>query len=152
MKGVYTMSEPIFNWDEEEGVATCILSDSKNNVFTGIAYCCDEDEEFKSEKTGCEIALARAEIKLFTHIRDNELKPQLSALKHFHACIQQSKEFSQNSYENKALCREIHRLENLLDTANDELAGVKESLKEYIEGKERFHKLLKERRNKDKLN
>jgi hypothetical protein len=40
----------------------------------------------------------------------------------------------------------------LLDTANDELAGVKESLKEYIEGKERFHKLLKERRNKDKLN
>lgn len=146
------MSEPIFNWDEKEGIASCILADSNNNVFTGVAYCCEEDQEFKSEKTGCEIALARAEIKFFTHIRDNELKPSIKALKHLQACMQQSTHFNKDSYENQALRREIRRLEKLLNTVNDELAGLKENLSAYINGKERLHNLLRERRNKDKVN
>lgn len=147
------MAEPNFNWDEENGVATCAIYDARlNKVFVGVAMCLPEDEEFKSEMTGCEIALARAQIKLLTEIRDSELKPSIKALKHLQGCMQQSPRFNKESYENQSLRREIRRLENLLATTNQELAEVKQGLKDYIEMKDHFYHILKERQNKDKLN
>ena len=34
--------EPIFSWDEETGIASCILTDGEK-VYTGIAQCHDGD-------------------------------------------------------------------------------------------------------------
>ena len=70
--------EPIFNWDEETGVASCILSDGEK-VYTGFAQCHPDDEDMKGQKTGCEIAFRRAKINALRGYRD-ELKTQLKAL------------------------------------------------------------------------
>ena len=70
--------EPIFNWDEDAGVASCILSDGEK-VFTGFAQCHPDDKDMSSEKTGCEIAFRRARINALRGYRD-ELKIKLKAL------------------------------------------------------------------------
>ena len=82
--------EPQFNWDPESGVAICALTDG-DNIFMGTAACAAEDIDMMSEKTGCQIALWRAEIKYYIHIRDNEVKPALKALKQFYYTMNRSK-------------------------------------------------------------
>lgn len=71
---------PQFTWDTKTGMATCILTDGKS-VYVGSAKCCYKDKDMQNEKTGCEIALMRAEINYFQSIKDNELIPALNALK-----------------------------------------------------------------------
>lgn len=70
--------EPIFEWDEESGLASCILTDGQH-YYTGIAQCHYDDADMKSEKTGCEIAFRRAKIHAMQDYK-NELKIKLSAL------------------------------------------------------------------------
>ena len=62
----------IHNWDKENYKATCIIKD-KNCTFTGEARCHPEDVEFLSTITGGYIAEGRAYIKLYQHIKNNEL-------------------------------------------------------------------------------
>ena len=143
------MKEPIFDYDMENGITTCVLP-YKNTVFVGQAICCPSDMEYASEITGCEIAHARAAIKNLIHIRDNELKPAYIALKHAHACMKQSKHFNKDSYENNFLRREIRRKEKQLNTINYEIAELKENLKSYINAKDKFYQRLRAQKDKDK--
>ena len=39
-------NEPIFNWDEESGTSSCILSDGEK-IYTGFAQCHPDDEDVK---------------------------------------------------------------------------------------------------------
>lgn len=146
------MREPIFNWNDEQGVAICILDDG-HRTYTGTAICDDEDlVDFKSEKVGCEIAMHRAVITYLTNLRDNELKPQIKALRHLLACVKQSKRHDDKNYEFQALRKEIRRLENQLHTVNNSLATEKDNLKTYIEIKNELHTSLREKRKKAKDN
>ena len=94
-------NEPIFSWDENTGLASCILSDGKN-VYTGIAQCHPEDMDMMSEKTGCEIAFKRAKIEALRAYRD-ELKIQYKTLKQLYHSMNMSYRFNENSYVNKML-------------------------------------------------
>ena len=146
------MENPLFHWDDETGEALCVLWFNGRN-FVGTAQCDEEDmADFKSEKVGCEIAFARAEIKAMVFLRDMELRPQIKALRHLLACIKQSSHHNENSYEFQALRREIRRLENQLDAVNQDLVELKQNLKDYIEMKNTFHKELREKRKKAKDN
>lgn len=95
--------EPIFEWDEESGLASCILTDGQH-YYTGIAQCHYDDIDMKSEKTGCEIAFRRAKIHAMQDYRDS-LKTKLSALNQLYYSMKHSTHFDEKSYENKMLQR-----------------------------------------------
>lgn len=142
-------NEPIFNWNEKTGEASCILTDGQN-YFYGNAKCHDEDKDMQSEKTGLEIAYRRAKIKAFKHIKNNVMKPQLEAYNQLYYSMNRSTHFNPKSYENKMLQRKIRDSKLDLDTINEMIAKEKQNLKEYIEKKDKFYKQVRNNRNKGK--
>ena len=82
-------NEPIFTWDEDKLMASCIITD-KNQTFIGIAQCHPEDSDMASEKTGCEIAFRRAKINALRYFRD-ELIITLKAYNQLYYSMNQSK-------------------------------------------------------------
>lgn len=131
--------EPIFNWDPEEGVASCIIK-YKNQTFCGVAMCHEEDKDMMSEKTGMEIAYRRATIDYLKYIRDMELKPALKALKQLYYTMKHSTHFNPKSYENSKLQRHIRMYEFDLETINELIVNERKNLKDYIDKKDEFYK------------
>ena len=131
--------EPIFNWDPEEGVASCIIK-YKNQTFCGVAMCHEEDKDMMSEKTGMEIAYRRATIDYLKYVRDMELKPALKALKQLYYTMKHSTHFNPNSYENSKLQRHIRMYEFDLETINELIVDERKNLKDYINKKDEFYK------------
>lgn len=138
-------NQPIFSWDAETGVASCIL-DSNAGVFVGTAKCHPDDVDMQSEKTGCEIAYRRAYINMLRHYRDNEIKPALAALKQLYYTMNRSKRFNEKSYENVMLQRQIRLKELDLDTTREMLATKEESLRSLITEKEKFYQRIRKNR------
>ena len=131
--------EPIFNWDPEEGVASCIIK-YKNQTFCGVAVCHEEDKDMMSEKTGMEIAYRRATIDYLKYVRDMELKPALKALKQLYYTMKHSTHFNPKSYENSTLQRHIRMYEFDLETINELIVNERKNLKDYIDKKDEFYK------------
>lgn len=131
--------EPIFNWDPEEGVASCIIK-YKNQTFCGVAMCHKEDQDMMSEKTGMEIAYRRATIDYLKYVRDMELKPALKALKQLYYTMKHSTHFNPKSYENSKLQRHIRMYEFDLETINELIVNERKNLKDYIYKKDEFYK------------
>ena len=131
--------EPIFNWDPEEGVASCIIK-YKNQTFCGVAMCHKEDQDMMSEKTGMEIAYRRATIDYLKYVRDMELKPALKALKQLYYTMKHSTHFNPKSYENSKLQRHIRMYEFDLETINELIVNERKNLKDYIDKKDEFYK------------
>lgn len=142
--------EPIFNWDEETGVASCILSDGEK-VYTGFAQCHPDDEDMKGQKTGCEIAFRRAKINALRGYRD-ELKIQLKALNQLFYSINKSKKFNSKSYENRMLQRQIRMINFDLATTKEMIANEELNLRAYIKSKDVFYIQTRKRRQKDNNN
>ena len=136
------IKKPIFTW--EDGEAICVITDGKK-TFYGAASCHPEDEDMMSEKTGCEIALRRAKIKYYRYYRDT-LKDKIATLKQFYYTINRSKHFNENSYENIMLQRQIRMTEIDLVTAKEMIAGEEQSLRTYIEEKDKFYKHIRKNR------
>lgn len=131
--------KPIFNWDPEEGVASCIIK-YKNQTFCGVAMCHEEDKDMMSEKTGMEIAYRRATIDYLKYVRDMELKPALKALKQLYYTMKHSTHFNPKSYENSKLQRHIRMYEFDLETINELIVNERKNLKDYIDKKDEFYK------------
>ena len=91
--------EPHFEWDENLGQATCIIEDSQQRVFFGLATCHGDDMDMKSRRTGEEIAFRRARMDYLRQQRDDILL-ELKALKQLYYSMNQSKRFNPKSYEN----------------------------------------------------
>ena len=141
--------QPIFTWDAELGFASCILTDGENTYY-GYAQCSPKDADFRSEKTGCEIALRRACISMYKHYRDiNKIK--LATLKQYYYTINQSTHFDITSYEVKMLNRQMRMIETDLATAKQLLADEKQNLNDYMKAKADFYAKIRENRQKDKI-
>lgn len=136
--------EPIFNWDEDAGVASCILSDGEK-VFTGFAQCHPDDKDMSSEKTGCEIAFRRARINALRGYRD-ELKIKLKALNQLFYSMNKSYRFNKKSYENKMLQRQIRMIDFDLTTTKEMIATEEQSLRQYLSDKDKFYTKTRIRR------
>ena len=136
--------EPIFNWDEDAGVASCILSDGEK-VFTGFAQCHPDDRDMSSEKTGCEIAFRRARINALRGYRD-ELKIKLKALNQLFYSMNRSYKFNEKSYENKMLQRQIRMIDFDLTTTKEMIATEEQSLRQYLSDKDKFYTKTRIRR------
>ena len=137
---------PIFNWDAEASIASCILSDGEK-IFTGFAQCHPDDMDMSSEKTGCEIALRRAKINALRGYRD-ELKIKLSALNQLYYSMNTSKHFNAKSYENKMLQRQIRQINFDLATTKEMIATEQQNLIAYIKSKDVFYTQTRKRRQK----
>ena len=137
---------PIFTWDENSGMSSCILKDGEH-IFTGLAQCHPDDFDMKGEKTGCEIALRRAKINALRGYRD-ELKTKLSALNQLYYSMNKSKRFNEKSYENRMLQRQIRQIKFDLDTTKEMLASEELSLRAYIKSKDVFYTQTRKRRQK----
>lgn len=137
-------NEPIFNWDEESGIASCILSDGEK-VYTGFAQCHPDDEDMKGQKTGCEIAFRRARINALRGYRD-ELKIRLSTLKQLYYSMNISYRFNEKSYENKMLQRQIRMINFDLTTTKEMIATEEQNLRTYIQEKDEFYNKTRKRR------
>lgn len=143
--------EPIFKWDENTGIASCILENGEN-IYIGMAKCHPDDADMKGQKTGCEIAYRRAQINILRAYR-NELKTKLSALNQLYYSMNKSKNFNEKSYENKMLQRQIHIINFDLTTIKEMIANEQQNLRNYIKEKDEFYKKTRNRRknsyNKD---
>lgn len=141
-------NEPIFSWDEESGLASCILTDG-NKVYTGIAQCHPEDMDMESEKTGCEIAFKRAKISVLRQYRD-ELKIALKTLEQLYHSMNISYRFNEKSYENKMLQRRIRAIKFDLDTTKEIIVSEEQSLREYLKNKDDFYNKIRSIRQQGK--
>ena len=137
-------NEPIFNWDEETGISSCIVSDGKK-VYTGFAQCHPDDEDMKGQKTGCEIAFRRARINALRGYRD-ELKIRLATLKQLYHSMNISYRFNEKSYENKMLQRQIRMINFDLTTNKEMIATEEQNLRAYIKEKDEFYNKTRKRR------
>ena len=137
-------NEPIFNWDEEAGIASCILSDGEK-IYTGFAQCHPDDEDMKGQKTGCEIAFRRARINALRGYRD-ELKIRLATLKQLYHSMNISYRFNEKSYENKMLQRQIRMINFDLTTTKEMIATEEQNLRAYIKEKDEFYNKTRKRR------
>lgn len=138
-------NEPIYEYDKEGGVTTCILTYGQN-IFLGIAQCHEDDKDMQNEYTGCCIALSRAKIEYFAHVRDHEIKPGLAALNQVYYTINRSKQFNPKSYEHIMLQRQIQQKENDLAVIKAMLTTEKQNLREFLEMKENFYKKIRKNR------
>lgn len=140
--------EPIFSWDEETGMASCILTDGQK-YYTGFAQCHPEDTDMKGEKTGCEIALKRAKINALRGYRD-ELKTKNAALKQLYFSMNNSKHFNEKSYENRMLQRQIRMINFDLATTKEMIVTEEQNLRTYLSEKDNFYKKIRLNRKKVK--
>lgn len=131
-----------FLWDKEQGIASCIIY-YKNMQFKGTAICHPEDKDFESEKTGCNIAEMRAEIKYLQHIKNNELRPAYEALNHLLCCMRTNKNYNPKSYEASMVRRQLRLKQQELATAQQELTVLQQDLKAYIDAKDIFYRRIR---------
>jgi flagellar motility protein MotE (MotC chaperone) len=142
--------QPVYNWDDELGLAICALEED-GNVFYGMAQCHPDDSDMKSQKTGLEIAHRRAIIQAIRHKINNELKPQLAILKETYYTMKHSSKFQPKSYENKMLQRKLKQIELDLATFKDMLNAERASLRNLINEKDEFYKKIRSGRNQESI-
>lgn len=56
--------QPIYEWDEKAGLATCCIWLDDFLQGYGIAQCAEKDRDMISERTGLQIAEMRAQINI----------------------------------------------------------------------------------------
>ena len=136
-----------FNFEFDGIKSICTIQD-KNNTFTGIAVCHEDDMDMVSEITGSFIAESRALIKRLQHIKNNEIKPELKALKNLQKSFIHSPYFNPYSMEYKTLKRQIQIKEEELSVIKDDIETEKQYLKQYLQNKDiLFNKIRKKNKS-----
>lgn len=136
----------IFNWDEETGMASCILTDKKNNIFLGLAQCHPDDRDMMNQYTGQEIAYRRALLKALRFYKKNELTIKYQALYHYYNIINHSKYSNEQSYEVKMLKRQLTMLKEDINSMKEYIAEEQEKLNEFLRLKEEFYQHIRNNR------
>ena len=138
--------QPIYEWDEKAGLATCCIWLDDFLQGYGIAQCAEKDRDMISERTGLQIAEMRAQINILQNYKNRELRPGLKALIHLKGTMQISTRYNPDSYEAKRLDKEIKNKEEEIIAIQSKIDHIKEQLQEYM----RLKGIMFERiRNKD---
>lgn len=139
------IKDTTFDFDKEHRITYCYIVDNKNRMTIGTAMCHEDDVDMMSWRTGEEIAFRRAKMDALRTHRDVDLLPRLSALKQLYYSMKHSSKFNPKSYENIMLQRQIRAIEFDLSTIKEILAYEHQNLKEYIQGKDKIYKRIRER-------
>ena len=132
------------NYSYVDGFATYVIK-YNNQEFKGEAVCHPEDKDFESSRVGLTIAESRANIQVLRHIRENELKPQLKVLNHLYANMKTSTHHNPASYEVRMLRSQIRAVEKELAIINNEINDERQFIKDYIDGKDKMYKRLRDK-------
>lgn len=143
------IGEPVFNYNEHRGKATCTISDGQN-TFVGTAKCHPDDWDYMSEYTGCEIAERRCKIKILQHIKNNQIIPQIQAYEHLISTMLNSKQLNPQSYEFKRIKAEYDNLLKQYIAIKNKIKYSQSKLREYITNKESVNKFLRLRKAAEK--
>ena len=135
-----------FAYDEETGVTTCTLQDTKRNTYIGEARCHPDDVDMKNKMTGSEIAYRRAYIKYLKHVRDTEFVPQLSVLKHMYSCMEQAADFNPKDNNIRLMKRAIDNYSAAVDMVREAIRDERNDLHTYMTDKAKLYKLIRDRR------
>lgn len=139
--------EPVFEWNEENGQAYCVITDNKDRMFIGMATCHPDDADMQSRRTGEEIAFRRARIENLRAVR-SDLDNELRALNQLYHSMKNSTRFNPKSYENIMLQRRIRATTFDLTTVKEMLATERENLRNLIQEKDKFYNQIRAHRNK----
>lgn len=134
------------NWLAAAGITCCTIID-RGRKFNGVARCCKEDKDFMNEYTGMRIAQQRACIAAQKDYIQNDIKPRLKAIKQLYYSINRSKYYNEKCYENRMIRRQLCMIKNELTTAQMELIQLEQTLKDYIEEKDKFYKKVRKIRS-----
>lgn len=134
-----------FEEDCDNRLTCCYIVDEQDRIAVGAAMCHEDDLDMISARTGQELSYRRAHMDYLRIKRDQDLKPRLAALKQLYYSMKHSKQFNPKSYENRMLQRQIRIIEFDLTTIKEILAHERQSLKEYIAGKDKIHNRLRAR-------
>lgn len=118
------------NFYHDDRTTTCVIT-YNNLTFTGVANRNPEDAERRF--TGETLAEMRARIKYVQFIRDYELKPRYDALHQLYYSIKHSKNYSEHSYEARAIRRQMYQAKQDYDYACLDIKETKKGIYEYIE-------------------
>ena len=140
------MNKPIFEFDKKSGLSSCIIVTKQSKTFVGTAQCHPEDMDMNSQFTGIAIAEMRAQIYALKDIRDNELIPELRALKQLHGSMKHSSKFNPKSYENIMLQRQIRQKESAIADVRELIGLRQEELRRFIYEKEKCYQGIRKHR------
>lgn len=133
----------IEDWDNDLGMAQCIIEDTSTNGVTlrgyGKATCHDDDKQWKSEFTGKYIAMTRAQIDILRKKRDYEIIPSIMALEHVLSTMEQSKKYNPKSYEAIRIKKELKHYQEDLHMIQTIIIDEQENLRLYLAGKDQLH-------------
>ena len=141
--------EPLFDYNSETGISSCLIEDRDGNIIYGIAKCHPDDMDMANEKTGCDFAYRRAYIKVLQAYK-KELKTELKVLKQLYYSMNRSKYFNPKSYENKMLQRQIRQRQEDIEYTNNAIKEAKNKLNYIINEKDKFYKNIRKNRNQAK--
>lgn len=137
-----------FFFDEDKGITTCNYRVG-DKIFIGKAYCHSDDFDFKAKITGEHIAKHRADIKRLKYELNCNLRPGLAALKQLYFSVDRSKSYNKTDYLAKALVRQIKIKESEIELLKDIIKDQEDSLKNYIDEKEKLYQRLRKMRDKE---
>ena len=138
----------IYIWDEAEGIATCKISNGKDE-FIGKAFCHGKDNDMKSEKVGCIIASARARIAMYQNLKKEETI-RYKTLVHFYSLINHGNRSNPESYEVKMLLKQIQSHREAIKAIDEDIELERKTLKGYIDDKDNMYQKI--RKNREKKN
>ena len=128
------MGKATYKWDETTGTATCRIP-YNHMEFIGTAQCHPEDEDFKSELIGSEIAYSRACIKVLQAMK-TERRAQLHAFK----------EFNPDSFEAKMMRKKMDEISIDIDALKECIECVREDIRNSIDVAENFYQKIRKNR------
>ena len=137
---------PTFVYNKDNGSTICILKDTKNNTYTGVAQCHPADMDMENHLTGEEIAYRRAYINYLKMLRDTTV-PKLEVLKHLYSCISQAANFNPKDNSVRLLIRAIEDYSAGVDMLRQAVRDERNMLHQYLTDKAKLYKQIRESRN-----
>ena len=125
------MREPIYEWNEDAGIAECAYVDNMNRTFSGVAMCHPEDKDIMSWRNGYSIAEYRARIAYAKTKRD-DAKIALDALNQLYYSVKHSSKYNEKDYMAKMLQRQIQLRKDEYDGLRGYLKQLKYDFKWYM--------------------
>lgn len=133
--------EPQYYFDEESGVAGCVLFYNDKEI-EGSALCHPQDEDMKSEKVGCHIAESRALTKYYKVLREETIV-SLRALNEYYDKLKKNEYYDENSFPVILLKQTIEEKEKELKEIRALIKEEQKELYTYINLKDKMYVMMR---------
>ena len=140
---MYLKSDVNFAYDEQSGITTCTLTDTKNRTYVGTARCHPEDKDMQNRLTGQEIAYRRAYLTYLKYLRDINL-PKLEVLRHTYSCMEQAFDFDPKDNNARLMRRAISDYAAGVDMLREAIKDERNALHTYMVDKAAMYKSIRD--------